>query len=62
VALVVRSDIDGVALLTLNRPEKLNAITRAMLVELREHVDLLARNDGIRCVVLSGAGGCFGMS
>jgi enoyl-CoA hydratase len=60
VALVVRSDADGVATLTLNRPEKLNAITRDMIVDLRGHVDSLSVDESIGCVILAGAGRCFG--
>jgi enoyl-CoA hydratase/carnithine racemase len=59
-SLVLRSDNAGVATLTLNRPEKLNAITREMLVELRDHLDTLASDEGVGCVVLRGAGRCFG--
>ena len=59
-SLVLRSDNAGVATLTLNRPEKLNAITREMLVELRDHLDALARDEGVGCVVVRGAGRCFG--
>jgi enoyl-CoA hydratase/carnithine racemase len=58
--LVLRSDDAGVATLTLNRPEKLNAITREMLVELRDHLDTLAGEEGVGCVVVRGAGRCFG--
>ena len=58
-ALVLRSDRDGVATLTLNRPEKLNALTPAVFVTLREHLDALAGDDSIGCVVLAGAGRSF---
>jgi enoyl-CoA hydratase/carnithine racemase len=58
-ALVLRSDRDGVATLTLNRPEKLNALTPAVFVALREHLDALAVDDSIGCVVLAGAGRSF---
>ncbi len=57
--LVTREDQDGVANLTLNRPEKLNAINVPMMVALREHVDALAKDGSIRCVVLTGAGRSF---
>jgi enoyl-CoA hydratase len=58
-ALVLRSDRDGVATLTLNRPEKLNALTPAVFAALREHLDALAGDDSIGCVVLAGAGRSF---
>jgi enoyl-CoA hydratase/carnithine racemase len=58
-ALVLRSDRDGVATLTLNRPEKLNALTPAVFVALRVHIDALAVDDSIGCVVLAGAGRSF---
>ena len=36
--LVLREDHDGLATLTLNRPDKLNALTVAMFQQLQEHV------------------------
>jgi enoyl-CoA hydratase len=57
--LVLRHDAEGLATLTLNRPEKLNALTPAMFVELRSHVDALANDPSIGCVVLQGAGRSF---
>jgi enoyl-CoA hydratase len=58
-ALVLRADRDGWAQLTLNRPDKLNALTVAMFAELREHVRALRDDDSVGCVVLRGAGWCF---
>jgi len=49
----------GVATLLLNRPDKLNALTPASFVELRGHLDALAVDDSIRCVVIGGAGRSF---
>lgn len=57
--LVVRSDAGGVATLLLNRPDKLNALTPASFVELRNHIDTVASDDDVRCVVLAGAGRSF---
>ena len=57
--LVIRDDSDGVATLTLNRPEKLNAINPALMIELREHVDRIAADEAVGCVVLTGAGRSF---
>ncbi len=48
---------DGaIARITLDRPAKLNALTPAMLAALRETVDRIERDDGIRAVVLSATG------
>jgi enoyl-CoA hydratase len=57
--LVIRTDHDGWTLLTLNRPDKLNALTVAMFAELRDHVLALRDDDSTGCVVLRGAGRCF---
>jgi len=57
--LVRREDDDGLSWLTLNRPDKLNALTVAMFQELRDHVADLRRDDAVGCVVLRGAGKCF---
>lgn len=58
-ALVLRTDADGVATLTLNRPEKLNALTPAVFIELRGHIEALADDASIGAVVLTGAGRSF---
>ncbi len=58
-ALVVRSDEGGVCTLTLNRPEKLNALNPALFVELRDHIDALAEDESVGCVILTGAGRSF---
>lgn len=57
--LVLRDDADGVATLTLNRPDKLNALTPAVFVALRAHLEAVAVDDAVQCVVLTGAGRSF---
>jgi enoyl-CoA hydratase/carnithine racemase len=54
----VRIDVrdDGVALLTLDRPGKLNAVTDEMSRELLGHVARLDADESIRVAVLTGAG------
>ncbi len=47
---------DGVAVLTLNRPEKLNAMNRKLGVELHHAVKLMEADDAIGCIVITGAG------
>lgn len=56
---VLREDRSGWTMLTLNRPDKLNALTVSMFRELRDHVADLRKDDSIGCVVLRGAGKCF---
>lgn len=46
----------AVATVELSNPGKLNAITAAMWGELKRAVDALSAEDGLRCVVLRGAG------
>lgn len=58
-ALVTREDRDGWTVLTLNRPDKLNALTVGVFRQLRRHVEDLQSDDKIHCVVLRGAGKCF---
>lgn len=59
-SLVDRKDTNGVATLTLNRPEKLNALNVALFVELDAHVKAIATSQqSVGCVVLQGAGRCF---
>ena len=57
--LVEREDREGVATLTLNRPDKLNAINIPLMIELRAQLDALASDASIGCVVLTGAGRSF---
>ena len=47
---------DGVAWVTLNRPDTFNAFNAKMQQELRDLWRGLRRNDEVRCVVLTGAG------
>ncbi len=59
-ALVERVDDDGLCTLTLNRPQALNALSPALFVELRAHVDAIAaQTDTVGCVILAGAGRAF---
>jgi enoyl-CoA hydratase/carnithine racemase len=58
--LVLREDLNGLAILTLNRPQALNALSPALFVELRAHVDAIAsQTDSIGCVILCGKGRSF---
>lgn len=50
---------DGVLTLTLNRPERLNALNPPLLRALRECMERAARNHAARVVVITGAGRAF---
>jgi enoyl-CoA hydratase len=45
---------EGVALLRLNRPDRLNALNMAVREALAAHFETLASDDGVRCVVVTG--------
>ncbi|WIM12286.1 enoyl-CoA hydratase-related protein [Enhydrobacter sp.] len=50
---------DGLATLTLNAPDKLNAVSRKMVAELKECWEGLAGDSSVRAVLLTGAGRGF---
>ncbi|MGH9301018.1 MAG: enoyl-CoA hydratase-related protein, partial [Acidimicrobiales bacterium] len=50
---------DGVATLTMNRPERRNALSNAMLSALDRVLAEVEIDDAVGCVVLTGAGGAF---
>lgn len=50
---------DGVGRLTLNRPDKLNAFTVAMLGEVRAAVEAAAQDEAVHVLVITGAGRAF---
>jgi enoyl-CoA hydratase len=59
-SLILRTDNGGVTTLTLNRPEKLNALSKDVFEALDEHIESLARETRtVGVVVLRGAGGNF---
>jgi 2-(1,2-epoxy-1,2-dihydrophenyl)acetyl-CoA isomerase len=56
----IRLDMaDGVATLTLHRPDRLNSFTVAMHAEVRSALEQVAAASGVRCLVLTGAGRGF---
>lgn len=58
--LVLREDRDGIAILTLNRPDKRNALNLALWAELEAHVaDIRAAGDTIGVVILRANGPVF---
>jgi enoyl-CoA hydratase/carnithine racemase len=56
---VLREDRDGIATLTLNRGDRMNPLSTAMLSALQEEIDRLAKDTSARVIVLAGAGKHF---
>lgn len=57
--LVLTDNRDGVLVVTLNRPEKKNAINTQMWIDLRETFRAAAEDSDVACVLLCGAGDNF---
>ena len=58
--LILRSqDARGVVRLTLNRPQAFNALSEAMLAELRRELDAVASDESVRVVVIAAEGKAF---
>ena len=55
--LILSTREGAIATVTLNRPEKLNALTKPMWQRLGAVMNELSADDGVRCIVLRGAGG-----
>ncbi|MGV6803253.1 MAG: crotonase/enoyl-CoA hydratase family protein [Ruegeria sp.] len=55
----ISTDLRGVAKLTLNRPEKHNAMSAQMIAELTQAAAQLGETNDVRVVVLTGAGKSF---
>jgi enoyl-CoA hydratase len=56
---IVLETIGAVARLTLNRPERANALNAVMLGEIGNALDEIERNAGLRAVIVRGAGAAF---
>ncbi|MBI2584425.1 MAG: enoyl-CoA hydratase [Rhodospirillales bacterium] len=57
--ILLRDDQDGVATLTLNRPDKYNALSRELMGMILDHLDRLAHDRHVRVVVLAARGKAF---
>jgi enoyl-CoA hydratase/carnithine racemase len=56
---LLSDDRDGVRTLTLNRPQRKNAITPELWIALRDALNAAARDRSVRALVITGAGGSF---
>ena len=56
---IVLDEVDSVAILRLNRPEKLNAFNMQMFEDMLDAIDFVNKNDDISSLVLTGSGRAF---
>ena len=54
-----RGDVDGILWVTLNRPQKLNALSMDTFAELEDVFRSVRKDRSVRCVVITGAGRGF---
>ena len=57
--LVLRSDVNGVATLTLNRPQQYNALSEELLAEMIAALEAIEQDAAVRVVVIAGNGAAF---
>jgi len=58
-SILVSTDAKGIATLTLNRPERRNAFDDALIAELSDAFARCGGDDGVRALVITGAGAAF---
>lgn len=58
-ALILSEDLDGVMRLTLNQPARRNALSRALLMELRQQLEKVTASAAVRVVIVAAAGPVF---
>jgi enoyl-CoA hydratase/carnithine racemase len=56
---IVYEQLEGVARITLNRPERANALNQTMLAEIGMALDRAEQDPAVRALVVQGAGGAF---
>ncbi len=57
--ILLRTDREGIATLTLNRPAQFNSLSKAMLDELQRALEAIAIDRSVRVLVIAGAGKAF---
>ena len=57
--LLIERHADGYAVVTLNRPEALNALNAALFKDLADFLDSVEQDDSVRCLVLTGSAKAF---
>ena len=56
---LIERDHSGYAVITLNRPQAMNAMSRALLTELTEAIEALTDDPDVRVLILTGSGRAF---
>jgi enoyl-CoA hydratase/carnithine racemase len=56
---LLRSDADGIATLTLNRPSQYNALSEDLLTSLQSELDQIAQDEALRVVIIGAEGKAF---
>jgi enoyl-CoA hydratase/carnithine racemase len=56
---LLRSDVEGIATLTLNRPAQYNALSEGLLVSLQDELDQIAEDESVRVVIIAAEGKAF---
>ena len=56
---LIYEEQDAIGYLTLNRPDRLNALSPTLMAELREALDAIDANPDLRALILTGAGRAF---
>ena len=56
---ILLEEVDSVAILKLNRPNKLNAFNMQMFDDMIDAIDLVNNNDNIKSLVITGSGRAF---
>ena len=57
--LLIERHADGYAVVTLNRPEALNALNAALFKDLADFLDSVEQDDSVRCLILTGSAKAF---
>ncbi|CAL0325424.1 unnamed protein product [Lupinus luteus] len=57
--ILVNREPNGVAIVTINRPDSLNSLTKAMIVDLAHAFKTLDRDESVRVIILTGSGRSF---
>jgi len=56
---ILYTAVDGVGTITLNRPDSFNAANEQLTSDLQTSLELAAKDDDVRCLVITGAGKAF---